>query len=52
MRLYKLVKDIGTYVDRSNYCFMNVFEDRIPGRAIIISVVSVASIYKLLSVSD
>jgi N-acetyl-gamma-glutamyl-phosphate reductase len=29
------------HVVGSNYCFMNVFEDRIPGRAIIISVVSV-----------
>lgn len=29
------------HVVGSNYCFMNVFEDRIPGRAIIISVVCV-----------
>ncbi|XP_073006281.1 probable N-acetyl-gamma-glutamyl-phosphate reductase, chloroplastic [Typha latifolia] len=27
------------HVRGSNYCFMNVFEDRIPGRAIIISVI-------------
>lgn len=28
------------HVRGSNYCFINVFPDRIPGRAIIISVVS------------
>jgi N-acetyl-gamma-glutamylphosphate reductase len=32
------------HVVGSNYCFMNVFEDRIPGRAKIISVVSVFSL--------
>lgn len=29
------------HVRGSNYCLMNVFPDRIPGRAIIVSVVSV-----------
>lgn len=28
----------------SNYCFINVFPDRIPGRAIIISVVCLCSL--------
>ena len=36
------------HVRGSNYCLLNVFEDRIPGRAIIISVVcSIFSLVKL-----
>lgn len=37
------------HVRGSNYCLMNVFPDRIPGRAIIISVVSFVEFFCTLS---
>lgn len=38
------------HVTGSNYCLMNVFPDRIPGRAIIVSVVSFAACFYRLHV--